>query len=187
MQNIYKRMALAAALTGTVGVFQVAHAEDTMCEATYEEVAPIAMNMPYWEFDQSESGWRKLGDCHSESARLLGRFIKKQESELRGVRWHLAQALALDGENARAAAEALKSLNPDEATQHPTFSWNTYVQATVEFLRNDREAFDLQYEAHRKAAAQDAANKVNLDVLTGLSRCFGRPYKEAYGKCRSAP
>lgn len=187
MQKTRTRIALAVLIGGLCGISSAAPAEDAICEAKYKEVAPIAMNMPYWEFDQSESGWRKLGSCYAESVQLLGRFVKKQESELRGVRWHLAQALALAGENARAVEEALRSLNPDEAKQHPTFSWNTYVQATVEFLRNDRAAFDIQYEAHRRAAAKDPTNQVNLDVLTGLLKCFGKPYKEAYGNCRSAP
>lgn len=187
MQETMTRIALIVLIGGLAGISSAALAGDATCEAKYKEIAPVAIKMPYWEFDQSESGWRQLGNCYAEAAQLLGRFVRKQESELRGVRWHLAQTLALTGENARAAEEALKALNPDEAKQHPTFSWNTYVQATVEFLRNDRAAFDVQYEAHRQAAEKYPGNQTNLDVLIGLSKCFGRPYKEAYGSCRSAP
>lgn len=160
--------------------------EPPACEAKYKEVAPAAIKLPYWEFDQTEAGWRQLGNCFPEASLLLGRYVRKQESELRGVRWHLAQTLAMSGDNARAAEAALKSLEPDEA-RHPTFSWNTYALATVAFLRKDRAAFDVQYEAHRVAAAKHAENQTNLDVLTGLSRCFDRPYLEAYGSCRTAP
>lgn len=161
-------------------------AEPTACEAKYKEVAPAAIKLPYREFDQSEAGWRKLGNCFSEASMLLGRYVRKQESELRGVRWHLAQTLAMSGENERAAEEALKSLEPDEA-RHPTFSWNTYALATVAFLRQDRAAFDVQYEAHRIATEKHPENRTNLDVLTGLANCFGKPYREAYGNCRAAP
>lgn len=178
---------LLAVAGGVCLVASAGAAETSACEAKYKEVAPDAIKLPYREFDQSDAGWRKLGNCFAEASVLLGRYVRKQEMELRGVRWHLAQTLAMSGENARAAEEALKSLNPDEARQHPTFSWNTYVLATVAYLREDRAAFDVQYEAHRLAAAKHPENQTNLDVLTGLSNCFGKPYKDAYGSCRTAP
>ncbi|MDR7333192.1 hypothetical protein [Roseateles asaccharophilus] len=188
MQSIRSLGVLAVCLSSLHGASSATPTEDAAaCAAKYKDIAPAAMKLTYWEFDQTESGWRKLGSCHLEASQLLARYVKKQEAELRGVRWHLAQTLAMIGENARAAEEAINSLNPDEAKQHPTFSWNTYVQATVAFLRQDRAAFDVQYEAHRLAAAKHPENQINLDVLTGLSKCFDRPYIEAYGSCRSAP
>lgn len=187
MQKTLTLTAVSILIGGFSGASSAAPTDNESCETKYKEVASVAMKMPYREFDQSASGWRKLDSCYAESAKLIGRYIKKQESEQRTLRWHLAQTLALSGENARAVEEALKSLNPDEAKQHPTFSWNAYVQATVEFLRNDRAAFEVQYEVHRKAAEKYPENKANLDVLTGLSKCFGKPYIEAYSTCRSAP
>lgn len=155
------------------------------CKTRYEALAPVAMKLPYWEFDQTEAGWRKLEDCPAEQRLLLGRYVKKQESQLRNLHWHQAQLLALSGETAHAAELARRSLNPDEAEQHPTFSWNAYVQATVEFLRNDRAAFEAQFEIHRLAAEKHADdNRINQQVLVGLAKCFGKPYKEAYGACR---
>lgn len=150
----------------------------------YKEVGPVAIRLPYWEFDQTEKGWRSLGNCYREQTQLLKRYVKRQEYELRGVRWHLAQTLAMEGDDAAAAEQALLSVNPDEATQTPGFSWNTYVLATAAFLRRDRAAFDVQYEAHRRATEANAENSTNLKVLTGLSECFDKPYREAYGKCR---
>lgn len=187
MQKTLTRIAVSVLIGGFYGISSAAPADSTSCDTKYKELVPVAMKMPYREFDQSESGWRKLDSCYAESAKLIGRYVKKHESEQRTLRWHLAQTLALSGENTRAVEEALKSLNPDEAKQHSTFSWNTYVQATVEFLRNDRAAFDVHYEAHRKVTEKYPENKTNLDVLTGLSKCFGKPYIEAYGSCRSAP
>ena len=154
------------------------------CSKRYEEVGPAAIKLPYWEFDQTENGWRSLGNCYPQQAQLLKRYVKRQEYELRGVRWHLAQTLAMVGHDAEAAEQALLSVNPDEATQTPGFSWNTYVLATVAFLRKDRSAFDTQHEAHRRATAASAQNATNLKVLDGLSACFDKPYREAYGKCR---
>ncbi|MBV8034191.1 hypothetical protein [Roseateles sp.] len=179
--------ALPAFVIGLCLALPAAAAETAACEAKYKEVAPAAIKLPYREFDQTEAGWRQLGNCFPEAVQLLGRYVRKQEAELRGVRWHLAQTLAMSGDNARAAEEALKSLVPDEARQQPSFSWNTYALATVAFLRGDRAAFDAQYEAHRIATEKHPENRTNLDVLTGLSRCFDRPYQEAYGSCRPAP
>lgn len=151
------------------------------CERKYKEIAQAALKLAYWEFDQSESGWRQLEKCPVEQSLLIGRYIRKQESELRLVRWHFAQTLAVTGNTSRAIEEALLSLNPLEMEQHPTFSWNTYLQATVEFLKNDRAAFDVQFEMHRKASVAHPENQTNLKALTRLSNCFGQPYKIAYG------
>lgn len=164
---------------------QAASASDPIdCATKYKEVGPVAIKLPYWEFDQTEKGWRSLGNCYPEQTQLLKRYIKRQEYEMRGVRWHLAQTLAMTGDNAAAAEQALLSVNPDEATQTPSFSWNTYVLATAAFLRKDRIAFDVQYEAHRRATEANAENATNLKVLAGLAACFDKPYREAYGKCR---
>jgi len=181
------RSLFALLLAGLATHALAADAPDTPpvdCAQKYKDVADAAMKLPYWEFDQTEAGWRKLGDCPAEAARLLQRYVKQQESNTRGVRWHLAQSLAMAGDNAAAAEQAAMTVNPDEATQHPSFAWNAYVLATVAFLRNDRAAFDAQYEIHRRAANGFKANETNFKVLTGLANCFGKPYREAYGACR---
>jgi hypothetical protein len=161
--------------------------EDVLCKAKFRDVAPVAMKLSYWDFDQTESGWRKLAGCDSETALLLRLYVEKQESESRNLHWHLAQTFVLFGDNQGAIAEAIKSLNPEKAKQHSNLSWNAYVQATVEFLRNDRAAFDAQYELYRIAAVQNPQNQANFKVLTRLAECFGRPYKEAYASCQFHP
>jgi len=118
---------------------------------------------------------------------LLKRYAGKLEYETRGIRWHLAQALALNGDTAEAVESALLSLEPPDVQRKSNFSWNTYALATVAFLKNDRAAFDVQYEAHKVAAEKYPENKVNLDVLTELAKCFGKPYKQSYGRCAVSP
>lgn len=157
------------------------------CEAKYKALVPIAMKMPYREFDQSPDGFRKLGGCWAETSMLLKRYAGKLEYETRGIRWHLAQALALNGDTAEAVESALLSLEPPDVQRKSNFSWNTYALATVAFLKNDRAAFDVQYEAHKVAAEKYPENKVNLDVLTELAKCFGKPYKQSYGRCAVSP
>ncbi|MBB5203170.1 hypothetical protein HNQ51_000463 [Inhella inkyongensis] len=157
------------------------------CEAKYQAIAAAALKLPYWEFDQTEAGWRQLGACPAEAAQLLERYVAKQAREQRGVRWHLAQTLALSGQAARAADEAQQSIDPHEDPNTTAFSWNSYVQATIAFLRNDRARFDTHYRTHQATVDKHAGNKINFEVLTGLKQCFGRPYKEAYEDCRPAP
>jgi hypothetical protein len=154
------------------------------CEQKYQDIAERVVKLPYWEFDQTEAGWRQLGDCPAQQARLLQRYARRQAGELRNVRWHLAQALAMAGDNAAAAEQAELAVNPDEARQHPDFNWNAYVLATAAFLRGHRADFDRHFEVHRRAAGASPENEVNFKVLVGLARCFGKPYGEAYGACR---
>ena len=154
--------------------------EAASCEAKYKDVAPIAIKMDFLEFDQSPSGWRQLANCPTEASLLLKRYAKKLDHEVLAVRWHLAQTLAAAGNYPEAIDLALLSLNSAEVEKASHFSWNTYVQATVAFLRNDRAAFDIQLEAHRAAAAAYPENKTNLDVLVRMGKCFGKPYMAAY-------
>jgi hypothetical protein len=165
-------------------VFAADEAES--CEAKLKRVMPTAIRMNYLEFDQSPNGWRQLVNCPVEASMLLKRYMKRLDYEMQGVRWHLAQTLAMSGDSKGAIEAALLSLNPPEVEKRATFSWNIYVQATVEFLRNDRQAFDVQLEAQRQAAAAHPENQTNLDVLSRMARCFGQPYKVAY-VCSIAP
>lgn len=157
------------------------------CQQKYKALGDAVVNqLSYWEFDQSEAGWRQFGSCLDEQTLLLRRYLKRQEAEMRNVRWHLAQTLALGGKHAAASEHALLSVNPDEAQQQPSFAWNSYVLATAAFLRGDRVEFDKHYEAHRQATAAHRENETNFKVLTGLANCFGKPYREAYGRCSRA-
>lgn len=158
-----------------------AWAADKSCAERLKELEPIAIRMPYREFDQSPDGWRKLMDCLPESARLLDRYVKKQEYELRGTRWHLAQVKAGLGESQAAAALMRLSLVPDELESRSAFKWNSYALATVAFLEGDKDSFEKLLQEHRNAARADAANQTNLEVLERLRRCWGQPYMRAYG------
>lgn len=97
---------------------QPAPANDPIdCPKKYQEIGSIAIKLPYWDFDQTEKGWCSLGNCYREQTQLLKRYVKRQEHAMRGVRWHLAQTRAMEGDDAAAAAaeQALLSVNPDEA------------------------------------------------------------------------
>lgn len=155
------------------------------CPQLYKDTAAEMMKLSYWDFDQTEKGWRQLGQCLDEQALILKRYTRRQAQESRNVHWHLAQVLALQGDREGAAKEALLSIEPDDQRAGLGFDWNSYALATVAYLRQDRAAFDEQIEAHRRSTTAAASNATNHRVLQGLAICFDKPYREAYSaSCR---
>jgi hypothetical protein len=172
----------AVHLASSLAIFlsSSAFAQEASCLEKLSVLTAPALQMTYQEFDQSPNGWRKLGNCYAEAAVLIQRYVSKQEHEIRGTRWHLVQVLAMSGETAKAAQLATQTLNPPETESQAGFSWNTYVLATIAFLKNDRGGFDAQLEEHRKRTKQDSINAANLQALERLARCFGKGYAVAY-------
>ena len=75
------------------------------CQTLMEQHLESDMNLSYKEFDQTMgSGFRVLSaqGCHSESADLIERYIEHNSAEQSSLRWHIAQARAMAGENAEA-------------------------------------------------------------------------------------
>ena len=66
------------------------------------------IKLPYWEFDQTEKGWRSPGNCNLEQTQLLKRYVRRKEYEQRRVCWHFAQTLAMSSDDAAAAKQALR-------------------------------------------------------------------------------
>jgi hypothetical protein len=165
------------------------HAAD--CQALLKQRTSADMQLPLSQFDQSKTeGWRALSleGCHQEAAVLIERYLEREEGRMRILHFHLAQMHAKSGEYEKAIPQALASLNPREAEQHPRFHWNDYVLATVAFLRHDRASFELSLNNLRQAATIDnTANANNLAVLESMGACFDRPYEEAYGSCKAKP
>ena len=155
------------------------------CAQQYKDNANAMMALSYWDFDQMPKGWRQLGNCLDEQALILKRYLRRQGSEIRGIHWHLAQVLALQGDREAAAKEALLAVEPEDARAGGGFDWNSYVLATVAYLRGDRAAFDEQLDAHRRSTETASSNANNHRVLKGLAICFDKPYREAYSaSCR---
>lgn len=140
------------------------------------------MQMSFEEFDQGAKGWRSLGDerCYAEAALLIERYAMNYDSKYRMLKWHLAQMHALADNVTAALTAAELSLNPIQEQLHPEFDWNSYVHATIAFLKKDRAGFDNHRAKLKLATTKNAANAPNDDVLDSLARCFGKPYGEAY-------
>jgi hypothetical protein len=148
-------------------------------------------------FDQDLSGgWRVLAErpgCEGEAAQLIRDYRTATEARIHILYWHEGQLRANIGQYAEAIRLMEASRKADDR-----FGWNPYVDATVAFLRGDRTALVAARatlaELRRPPEFHDRilpngfhmSWPPNLVVVDGLIRCFGRPYREAYGlpECR---
>lgn len=157
--------------------------------------------LDFMAFDQTmEAGWREVANrdgCEVAAADLIKEYrtTKSDLSEgmLSTMRWHEGQMRAEAGQNEQAIA-LFETTYKDK--ENDSFGWNYYVDATIAFLEQDREALST---AREQLAAlpkpsdmnmKDAdGNPVkidwppNLKVVDGFVACFGKSYAESYGDC----
>jgi hypothetical protein len=141
------------------------------------------LSLPVERFDQDPTvGWRALDSagCTAEAAILVERYLIGYQSNLRSLKWHQAQLLAMTGKNSEAIATAREAINPGESVQHPAFKWNAYVLATIAFLEGNVDELMRQAQAIQSAVAAEPMNQVNLNIVLNLRRCAGKPYRLAY-------
>lgn len=162
----------------------------TPCAGLLAKASQTELAKPVHEFDQDEkAGWRALATagCTAEAAVLVERYLIGYESNLRSLKWHQAQLLAMAGQDhyPAAIAAARQAINPLESVQHPNFKWNAYVLASIAFWDHQPAEVARQMHTIAAAVATEPMNQANLDVVRGLQRCQGQPYKLAYD-CRAA-
>lgn len=159
---------------------------------------PSMLALDYWTFDQDlERGMQSIAQkkgCELAAADLIqeyhlrlrnagepifaetpqGKFQMSKTGEMSVLYWHEAQIRALNGKPKPAAELMQKSMKPEPDNHR---GWNSYVQATIAFLKNDRAGF----EDHHIRMQKNAPGVLNLRVLDGMAACWGKTYKEAYG------
>lgn len=158
-------------------------------------------------FDQDfEGGWRAISqkeDCATAAAEIIKAYLAysypQAPESIRILRWHAGQVLAGGGHYPQAIAFFRASYNDPEKSQE----WNLYVDASIAFLKNDREALQTAYETLAAFEVPEAIKQAkrkflednpqitmppgfveqpqNLSVVAKLLSCFGRSYKDAYG------
>lgn len=166
-------------------------------DCTYDRAAMMAL--PQRAFDQDMTGgWRGLSmrGCEAEAADLIRdwRETNTPGSGASTLYWHEGQLRAELGQNA--AAIALFERSRKTAEEDRGMGWNLYVDGSIAFIRRDRAAFDKAHvtlKALPKPAGFDPrgpdgkpiamAWPMNLNVLDGFARCWGKSYHEAYAKC----
>jgi len=147
-------------------------------------------------FDQDmNGGWRVLAQrpgCEGRAADLIRDYRAFVQARTAILYWHEAQLRANLGETEAAIALMERARKPEDA------AWNFYVDASIAFLRGDRAALARAREGLAGVPAPEGFREqvlpngyrvrwpMNLDVVDGLVRCFGRPYRDAYGsnECR---
>lgn len=162
--------------------------------AISDETKSASLEMDFQTFDQdmNESPWRKLVQdhgCYRSAAELIAYYIKNKKlldrHNIRNLRFHSGQLLALAGETESALEDFEKSYWPDQPPSSP-LDWNTYVSGTTAFLKRDQRAFDEALE--KLTENQDAEGNMdamNTAVLNRLKACWKSDYHSALiaGEC----
>ncbi|RDE06385.1 hypothetical protein [Sphingomonas aracearum] len=166
-------------------------------DCTYDRAAMLALDQQAFDQDMT-GGWRGLSQrgCEAEAADLIHDWHTAhppQDPTRAGLLfWHEGQLRANLNQKTQAIALFEQARKTEE--QDAGFGWNLYVDGSIAFLRGDRAAFDA---AHARLAAlprpagfdprgpdgKPVAIRwpMNLNVLDGFARCWGMPYKQAYG------
>lgn len=138
------------------------------------------LSLHYEAFDTSttEMAWRALlnrGCVDAAVATLKAyqtanarRMTTEQKEE---SNFHVGQALAMSGREPESAPYFAASAGP---TSTPL--WSAYVEATLGFVRKDRQQLGRALSAYEMGAAP---NSMRLRIIRGLLRCFYRPYRDA--------
>lgn len=164
---------------------------------TFDRAAMLALDQH--AFDQGGGGWRSVASqpgCEPAAADLIRDYRLAKGLKQSILFWHEGQMRALGGDS-----QAAVGLFEQARQGSNAYGWNTYVDASIAFLRRDRSRLlsaraELAAlpapEGFSKMAAEIAAKgeqaptwPPNLDVVDGLIACFDKPYAAAMEKpCR---
>lgn len=210
----YRHAFIAAAVIGFA-----AHGQDHQAEAadrislgtgvcTYDRDKMLSLDEQAFDQDTSNggSGWRAVAavpGCALVAADLVRDYRDKHQTTSTTLPWHEGQLRAGAGEVDEAIALMEASRKPRE---EDLAGWNPYVDATIAFLRKDRDALMSAREQLASVSptpdlppVQDGYIELpvndsqvmkirwppNIDVVDGLVRCFGKDYEIAYSNaCR---
>lgn len=157
------------------------------CELSAAEIKANA-SLSFTEFDQqgtlpgtaralSERGCYMQAVVASEQYLVSGVTLSTRERSI--VIWHMAQNLALAGNEREAARLSLAALREADATdQADQFDWNSYVRGSWGFWVKDANL--LAQSQQKLIATGGGRNLMNAKVLAALQACLSRSYAFAY-------
>jgi hypothetical protein len=175
-------------------------------QCAFDKVALLALDEQSFDQDLANGGggWRGLAskqECELVAADLIAEYRSARNLESPLLFWHEGQLRAFSGQYAQAISLLKNSYKPKQQD----FGWNAYADATIAFLRSDRQELDKALANLKSTPAPpDETLKdgklemtlsdgtkttmlwpLNVDVVEGLQRCLGKPYREAYSSaCR---
>ena len=160
------------------------------------------LGLDFMAFDQTmDAGWREVANrecCAVAAADLIKDYrtahAELSEGMLSTMRWHEGQMRAEAGQNEHAIA-LFKTTYKD--AEKDSFGWNYYVDATIAFLEQDRDALNKAREQLAALPKPSGINMTdpdgnpvkidwppNLKVVDNFLSCFGKDYTAAYGECK---
>lgn len=164
---------------------QTALSSDSNCKVSELDLDRF-VKMDFYDFDQSEKGWRLLAAkaCYSQAALVQVRYRKVNFDrmlawERRTSSWHIGQMYAFDS-NYSKAIDFFKKSKKHEDDRGSGFRWNDYVNASIAFLEKNRKKLSYYRESLYKGSSP--YNRMNLRVVDSFLRCFDSPYSLAYSK-----
>jgi len=152
------------------------------CKVEYKKHLLTDLELTYEEFDQTMgSGMRVLANagCHKETADLIEAYMQKNKVTKNSMRRHIAQLRAMDNDYPKAIINAKKTLLASEDFSKRSLRWNDYVLATIAFLEGNKEILIAHRNEVAKGKDDHLGNKLNLKLLDGLVRNFGKSYSYA--------
>lgn len=137
------------------------------------------------DFDQKgtlPSTFRALSErgCAREAAETAEDYLlngpARSDYQQRVIVWHMAQSLALAGDERHAAQLMAGTRVP--VGNNENLDWNSYVKASWAFLVKNRSAFNAAAATLAESTREPDRN--NSAFVAGMGRCWAKPYKVAY-------
>ncbi len=156
------------------------------------------LKMDFWEFDQSDQGWRSLDVINA--AALIDIYIKScaklQPYDKASLYFHAGQIYAEVGDY-KTAIERFQ-LSKHQPNSWVEKGWNAYVDATIAFLKNDRDTLlsaQQILEKYKNAQLKDTKGKffyphrVNVRIVEQLLQGLRLEltYSQAYRGIKPGP
>ena len=118
--------------------------------------------------------------CRKQAVEAMEHYLingpVRTDREQRIILWHMAQSLALAGQESEAARLMTATRTPDLTNDR--FDWDSYVSAGSAFLIKGRAAFDKA--AATLASSVRPSDVVNSGVVAAMGRCWKKQYSVAY-------
>jgi hypothetical protein len=136
------------------------------------------LTMAPYVFDQTDKGWRSIPGI-LKKIQAIKKYLQtyapndtwlpatptnKEDISVPFMHWHLGQLYAINDDTEKAITHMEKSIGKFDD------QWNDYVNATIMFLKKDRNKFE------KYANNENYNNK----TIERLRKCFYQSYKEAY-------
>jgi hypothetical protein len=156
------------------------------------------LSLNFSEFDQNlEGGWRRVSampNCTLAAADLIQEYRNQTVGHRTTLNFHEGQLRARAGKTERSITLSQNSRKDPEKDR---LGWNYYVEATIAFLKKDRNALLQSRDAlaalekpegfrpvDRHGNEIEVSWPLNLHIVERFVTCFDMPYSVAYGGCQ---